>query len=88
MGAAMVKLLKGGWLDGRCLRRARKEHRCDYFVDRSKVKGCNNIQPGEYYAEGDRFWGSFVPKRFCLFCARYDVEGYPTFFSSRDIGTR
>jgi hypothetical protein len=88
----MVKLLKGGWLDGHCLRRARKPHRCVFdrvsFDDRGTrtlIRCKTNIQPGDLYAEGDRNddAGGFGCDRYCLACAGYDGEGYPTFFVIR-----
>jgi hypothetical protein len=60
----MSVIIREGWLQGHCIRRARKAHRC--------VCCGTNIPPGEAYAEGEGNddAGGYGNDRFCLPCAK------------------
>ena len=74
----MPVIIQDGWLQGHCIRRARKAHRCDYSHGFSGGGRCKTIiQPGEIYAEGEgnERAGGFGNDRYCLPCAGYDASG-------------
>lgn len=62
-------VISGGWLEGRAIRRARKEARCDNWR-LCPTKG--SIKPGELYAEYEcdpDTAGGFGMKKLCIDCA-------------------
>lgn len=67
-----------GWLAGHRIRRARKEHRCDYWHGRANGGRCDkSIASDDFYVEGDispdRAAG-FGHDRYCLDCAGADAR--------------
>jgi hypothetical protein len=71
----MAVEIKGGWLDGRLIRRARKEQQCvnSYAASRGNAPACTRrIKPGDHYAEVEcdpDEAGGFGMKKACMACA-------------------
>jgi hypothetical protein len=72
----MTLEVKGGWLDGSPIRRARKPYKCDYWRGKSAGGRCNKLIPiGGFYVEGEMSDaqqtrnGVFLRDKYCLKCA-------------------
>lgn len=79
----MTTWIKGGWLDGHPVRRARKAHVCNYWWGngsqhpQGKSGRCHNaINPGDLYVEGERndTAGGFGADRYCVDCATIESD--------------
>ena len=78
----MTLLVKGGWLDGSPIRKARKPWRCEYWRGKSAGGMCRKpITVGAYYVEGEISDGSeqvtrngvFIRDKYCPECAGPEV---------------
>jgi len=68
--------VKGGWLDGAAIRKARKPYRCQYYRGSAAGGFCRKpIPPGAYYVEGEMTDcqqtrnGAFIRDKYCPECA-------------------
>lgn len=69
--------VKGGWLDGSAIRKARKQWRCEYWRGKSAGGACRKVIPvGAYYVEGEAQFdaeqtrnGAFIMDKYCPECA-------------------
>ena len=76
----MTLEVKGGWLDGSAIRRARKPYKCQYWRGKSSGGYCKKpINPGDYYVEGEMSDagttrnGVFILDKYCPECAGPEV---------------
>jgi len=71
----MTLTVKGGWLAGNAIRRARKTYRCQYWRGLSNGGLCGkDIERGDLYVEGEASLeigrnGTALQSKYCIKCA-------------------